>query len=111
MKAWIVEDRTDDYNACTIIFAETRGQAKELALYTDTCGDSEFINIRARRVPALDWHYKGYPEMDWDRPEDRRAMIKHTGMRCSDEMSLRECECENCSGKEFCSRYQDQEEV
>lgn len=38
-------------------------------------------------------------------------MIKHAGMRCSDEMSLRECECESCSGKEFCSRYQDQEEV
>lgn len=39
MKAWIVRER--DEFASTIVFAESRGQAKTVALKTECCGRIE----------------------------------------------------------------------
>ena len=56
MKAWVVRKK---YEFCaTIVFAETRGKAKYIALGTEPLEDAEFCSIEARRVPEMDKYYK-----------------------------------------------------
>ena len=49
MKAWQVVSQYDDYAA--IVFAETRGQAKNFALSLDCFEDNSFIELKAYRCP------------------------------------------------------------
>lgn len=110
MKAYIVRDEKCYEDYCTVVFGETRGKAIQAALRTDACEDGEWTDIRAIRVPELDSYYRGFEEMDWHDDKDRIGMVRYAGMRCSDEMSIGECGCEDCPAKEFCSRYQDRED-
>lgn len=64
MKAYTVKDRFDPLFS-TVVFAETAGKARAIARYTDACEGLDFIDIRAKRVPAMDKFYRGKPEMDW----------------------------------------------
>lgn len=107
MKAYVVRDeqRYEDY--CTIVFAETRGQARQIAQSTDACEDSEFTDIRALRVPELDRFYRGNQEMDWHNMADRVAMVRYGNMFCSYEV---DAECEDCDAKEYCDRYESEHE-
>lgn len=75
MKAWIVSKK---YGYCgTIVFAETRGKAKSIALGTEPLEDAEFCSIEAKRAPEMDKYYKeGKTYMEWYDPEDRVAMVK-----------------------------------
>ena len=57
MKAWIVQDKWDSYGA-EVVFAEARGQAKMLAMATDCCSETSFLDIDARRMPSADKYYK-----------------------------------------------------
>ena len=50
MKAWQV--MSDPDRGSTVVFAETRGQAKQLAMSTDTCEDASYLEIECRRLPA-----------------------------------------------------------
>ena len=52
MKAWLVKDK-DEYYA-TVVFAETRGKARALAMHTDACEDVDFCDIEVRRKPQID---------------------------------------------------------
>lgn len=105
MKAWRVEDLDSCESYVTVVFAETRSQAKLNALATDTCEDAEYIRIRATRVKELDSAYKGKPEMDWYDPEDRLLMVRELGMYCYEPDY--EVECPRCSAREECGQYID----
>ena len=96
-KAWIVSNRFYEYVA--VVFAETRGKARELALCTGYFEDCRFIDISAVRLPEAD-HLcpeKGF-ELDWDIPEHREMLYK-IGYRCLDS-ALKNCI--DCPCKDYC---------
>ena len=94
MKAWKVGRLDDAYSS--VVFAETRGKAREVAM------DTDFIEIGAWRCKKADGEYRGHFEMDWYDPKDRLFLIKELGFTCEyfgDE------DCEQCVGKDFCDIY------
>ena len=103
MKAWLVREK--DKFCATVVFAETRGKAKSLALATDCCEDADFCDIEVRREPQLDKYYvDGKKEMDWENPKDRIALVKECGFVCSHDYWMYE-DCDCCSAKEYCYHY------
>ena len=52
MKAWLVREK-DEFIA-TVVFAETRGKAKVVAMRTEACEDVDFCDIEVRRKPQMD---------------------------------------------------------
>lgn len=106
MKAWCVCDKHESYGA-EIVFAETRGKARSLALATDCCSDTHFLDIEVRREPKADKYYKkGKWHLDWDNPKDRIALVKDCGFICDRDYWERE-DCDTCPAKEYCDKYQD----
>lgn len=100
MKAWLVREK-DEFFA-TVVFAETRGKARSIAMHTEACEDVDFCDIEVTRKPQLDKYYSdGRVEMDWDNPEDRIALVKECGFRCSDD-TLEHIDCSDCPAKEYC---------
>ena len=107
MKAWIVGRKEEFYS--TVVFAETRGKARALALHTDCCEDSDFCDIEVRRYKKADGCYKeGKKEMDWWDDKDRTFLVKECGFRCE---YVEEWVCDKCPAKEYCELYQDYIEV
>lgn len=104
MKAYSVRDKNSDYS--TVVFAETSGKAKAIAITTDAFNDYEFTEISARRIPELDKYYRGLDEMDWNNDEDRIAMVKDGNFSCSYEF-FEPDDCETCPAKQWCQRWQD----
>ena len=105
MKAWLVRVK-HDFGA-SIVFAETRGKARSLALDTDCCEDAQFCDIEVRRAPNMDKYYKeGKREMDWFNSKDRIALVKDAYFVCDIDYLQWE-DCESCSAKDYCDRYQD----
>lgn len=101
MKAWEVRKKQEF--CATVVFAKTKGKAKSLALCTDCCEDSNFLNIEVRRAPQMDKYYKdGKVEMDWFNAQDRIALVKDCGFSCEYHAPD---ECKSCTAKEFCSEY------
>ena len=103
MKAWHVEDLDNYEGYATIVFAETRSQAKLIAMGTDACEDAEYIRIRAVRDKRFDSAYRGISEMDWYDENDRRIMVQN-GWSCVD--SYIEW-CKKCSANEWCSKWEE----
>ncbi len=101
MKAWLVRERDEFF--CTVVFAESRGKARALALSTDCCEDADFTRIEVKRFPEADSQYNGRFEMDWNDPKDRLFLVKNGGFRCE---YIEPDMCEDCSVKEFCEDYQ-----
>ena len=101
----------EDYEMySTVVFAESAGKARYIAINSDTIGeDLTFEDVRVRRIPALDGYYKGRREMDWYDPDDRLAMVKEAGYRCDDD-GFDPDECEKCTGKEYCGKYEEYKE-
>ena len=105
MKAWRVSSKYGEFS--TVVFAETRGKAKSLALATDACEDADFCEIEVRREKDLDKYYRdGKNEMHWDNPMDRIALVKECGFHCHPDYFEFE-ECSACSAKEHCDYYHD----
>ena len=105
MKAWRVNKKDDFYS--TIVFAETRGKAKSMALATDCCEYADFCDIEVRREKELDKYYRdGKIEMDWENPLDRIALVKECGFYCDPDYFDFE-DCSVCSAKEYCDYYKD----
>lgn len=103
MKAWIVREK-DRFEAM-VVFAETRGKAKTLALSTDACEDAKFTDIEACRAPQVDKYYKkGALYLEWENPKDRIVLVKECGFWCGEEAFEYE-DCETCSAKQYCHRY------
>ena len=104
MKAWLVKDKWDCYGA-EIVFAETRGKARSLALATDCCSETDFIDVYVRRQPNADKYYKeGKWHLDWFNPKDRIVLVKDCGFVCDYEYFEWE-DCGDCSAKKYCDRY------
>jgi len=108
MKAYVVSDRQGYVDWVVIAFAESRGKAIVAALGTDEFPfeDWSYTELRAKRRPDLDKYYRGHSRMDWDDPDDRLALVKDGGYYCDDD-SFYPDECKKCSGKEYCSRYEE----
>lgn len=108
MKAWEVKNKYEGFNA-EIVFATTAGKAKTLALSIseDNFDDSNFCDLEAHRVPALDKYYKsGKTHMDWCEPNDRLVLVKEYDYYCSDDcFSVKECY--KCMANKYCQRYKD----
>ena len=105
MKAWRVNVKDEFY--ATVVFAETRGQAKSLALATDCFEDASFCDIEVRRMKECDQYYKdGKMELDWENQVDRIALVKECGFHCDPDYFDWE-DCSVCSAKEYCDYYKD----
>ena len=106
MKAWFVQDKNDCYGA-EIVFAETRGKARSLAMATDCCSETSFLDVDARRCKNADKYYKeGKWHLDWDNPKDRIVLVKDCGFVCDYEYHEWEV-CVYCSASKYCDRYKD----
>lgn len=104
-KAWLVREK--DAFAAAVVFAETRGKAKSLAMHTEACEDVNFCDIEAYRKPQLDKYYEdGKKEMDWVNAKDRIALVKDGGFVCDPDCWEWE-DCENCPANRYCDKYQD----
>lgn len=105
MKAWLVREKNEF--CATVVFSETRGKAKSMALSTECCEDADFCRIEVHREPQIDKYYvDGKREMDWDNPNDRIALVKECGFYCDIDYFEPE-DCVNCSAAEYCDRYKD----
>ncbi len=103
MKAWIVGIRDNFFR--TVVFAETRGKARNLARNTDACEGAEFCEIEVRRLSKADKYYKkGKTEMRWDNAQDRKVLVEEFHF-CCEYADLDECAV--CSAREFCGEYED----
>jgi len=108
MKAWLVREKGEF--CATVVFAETRGKAKAVALYTECCENANFCNVEVHRQPQIDKCYTdGKKQMDWDSSQDRIALVRDCGFYCSDETFFEE-ECESCSARKYCDKYRFTEE-
>lgn len=106
MKAWFVSEK--DADCATVVFAETRGKARALAMHTDACEDAQFTDIEVYRRPHMDKYYReGKTEMDWENPKDRIALVKECGFRCE---YVEPFWCDTCSAKQYCSLYEEYED-
>jgi hypothetical protein len=105
MKAWLVREKGEF--CAEVVFAETRGKARSLALHTDSCEDVDFTNIEVHRMKSADKYYKeGKWHLDWEHPQDRIALVKDCGFICDyDYFDLEDCEV--CYAKEYCDQYKD----
>lgn len=102
MKAWLVREKNELESA--VVFAETRGKAKVLAMGTDACEDVDFVNIQVHRMKQADKYYKeGKTEMDWLDDEDRVALVKDCGFRCD---PYADPDCTDCPASQWCETYQ-----
>ena len=105
MKAWLVREK-DEFCA-EVVFSETRGKARSLALCTDCCENADFTDIEVHRMKSADKYYKeGKWHLDWEHPQDRIALVKDCGFVCDyDNFDLKDCE--ECYAKQYCDRYKD----
>ena len=105
MKAWRVCRKDERWS--TVVFAETRGQARSIAMTTDCCEDAQFCDIEVYRAKVMDKYYKpGKVELEWRDPKDRLALVKELGFYCDPEY-LDWSDCKTCSAKKYCDYYQD----
>lgn len=108
LKAYSVSDANGDTGLTYIIFAESRGKAIYYALHNcdGTFDWYGWTEMRALRRPALDKYFNGRREMDWCDMDDRVAMVKEAGFRCSYEMDVTLSECEECPAHQWCDQYE-----
>ena len=107
MKAYEARNKWGYRDYATVVFAESAGKARAIALYTEACEGCDFTDIEVFRVQLLDKYYQeGKVEMDWTDAKDRIALVKYCGFYCS--MEVINPDCENCSAKKWCDRYKEE---
>lgn len=102
MKAYIARNKYENFS--TVVFAETAGKARSIAMHTDACCDAEFTDIEVRRYPKADNQYDGSSEMEWDNPKYRLFLVAECGFSCADPDYT---DCKSCVAKEECDTYQE----
>lgn len=92
-EAWV--DNSD--RGCSVVFAENAREAKKYAYsWAESCKDERYIDIRVKRIPKADKHYKGNHIGDWCDMELRETMVKEYGWYCL-EPNREECKiCRLC---------------
>ena len=105
MKAYQVWDTMSVENCSTVVFAENGKEAKKIARSTEVCEDADYINIRVKRFPEMDKHYRGHVEVDWYDMEDRQALVR-LGWMCLDTGE----ECDTWPVREFCGHWEGEDE-
>ena len=97
MKAWNVTD----FNGLrvTIVFAETAGRAKSIALCTDDFEDCDYKLLKARRMPKLDGFASVPGECDWDDAKLIITLVRECGWSCKDPDWV---VCASCPAAEWC---------
>lgn len=101
MKAW--QANSEYSEGSVVVFAETAGKAKQIALKTDELCDERYVDIRVNRLPKIDRFYKeGKTIVDWNEDEDiRLELVKEYNWYCLEPMygdyvvCLAEKYCEN----------------
>ena len=104
IKAYRV-DTDDGYSK--VIFAESRGKAKAIAMHSDFFEDMNFLEIKPYRVRQFDKCYRGLTEMDWEDKYDRIALVMD-GWTCHYDIN---CQPNTCPAKQFCSRYKEERQL
>ena len=100
-KAW----NEKSFDPCaTIVFAKNTGDAKKIAMATDTCEEANFIDIRVKRLKEADYLYKGSSEIDWYDEETRIALVRDFGWRCYETS----WECEMCVARRYCAWFEEE---
>ena len=91
-----------------VVFADTRGKARMYLKELDTFDNYRYIDISPRREKELDYldHEDGYV-MDWNKEEDKIALVKNIGVYC---LYSDKDECKECYVREWCSKYEEYEE-
>lgn len=102
MKAYQVWDCKSCENWSTVVFAESVSEAKVKARSTDDCEGAEYINIRVKRLPEMDDHYRGRDEIDWWDAEDRRALVA-LGWECAEPDVT---DCPTCPARDLCGYWE-----
>jgi len=98
---------TCDYvDYAEIVFADTPGRAKKLALSGELFDDVQYVDIRVNREPGLDICWGGRDRMDWYDPADR-AILCDRGWYCA-EPDLKECRY--CPVADKCDWYRGMQE-
>ena len=65
MKAW--QANSEYSEGSVVLFAETAGKAKQIALKTDELCEEKYVDIRVNRLPKIDRFYKeGKTIVDWN---------------------------------------------
>lgn len=103
MKARLIKEKGEF--ATSVVFAENRNKAKYLALSSPACENAEYTDIEAYRLPIADSQYNGRTEMGWFDPDDRRFLVKECDFCCDPDYRDN---CDACSGKHYCSYWQEQ---
>lgn len=91
MKAWLVRENSTE--GCEVVFAETRGKAKAIALQTDTFSECDFCDLEVCRVAKIDKYYtNGKRRMDWDNQQDRLVLVKEYDFCCRYDEYIDRCQ-------------------
>ena len=101
-KAWYAySDYEESY---VVVFADTRSKARKYIKETEEFDYYDYIEIKPRRLGCIDYLDKpdGYV-MDWNKQEDRFALVKDAGLYCVDPTIE---ECEKCLAKEYCEEWE-----
>ena len=103
-KAWSFYE--EEEGIVEVVFADTRTKARTYLKELDTFDNYRYIDISPRRKKSLDYldHEDGYV-MDWNKEDDRIAMVKDIGFYCS--FPDKE-ECKECCAKQWCSAYEEE---
>lgn len=104
MKAYQAWNNADPDAGSTVVFAETARIAKNIARSAEVCEDAAFTDVRVVRYPEMDGKDRGRREIDWNDPEDRKALVA-LGWACLETY----WECDTCPQKSQCSRWEAEE--
>lgn len=103
-KAYKVYDNENCECFSTVVFADSRNEAKVLALSTDACEDARYIDIRAERLRGADCLYKGSFEVDWYDEDTRLTLVRDFGWSCFEPS----WECDGCLAKKYCRWHEEE---
>lgn len=98
-KAYKVFEVDSPYS--TVVFGENIREARKIARGTEACEHVEYRNIRVKRYPQMDEHYRGLEEIDWYNAQDRIALVS-LGWSCN-ELSD---ECDRCPAMDYCREWE-----
>lgn len=103
MKAYRVYDSASAEPLCTVVFADTPGQAKTYArqyseLFSCDWEIPAYVGLRAVREKALDAAFDGRRELDFYNDRDRRFYVQ-AGIACYEPEPE---ECAKCAAQDIC---------